>query len=63
MRLTKGAQEMTASWASSSGSMISSRRPVSRWMRRMNSAPFWARRQASVATRRIRRTLLRRSFC
>jgi exopolyphosphatase/guanosine-5'-triphosphate,3'-diphosphate pyrophosphatase len=34
--------------------------PVSRFTRSMNSAPLWARRQASVATERARRTLRRR---
>ena len=54
--LTKGAQEITASRASSSGAMISSASPVSRRTWRMKSLALRARRQASVATKRIRRT-------
>ncbi len=56
LALTSGAQETTASRASSSGSMISSGSSVSRWTRSMNSAALLARRQASVATSRMRRT-------
>jgi hypothetical protein len=54
--LTSGAQEITASRASSSGAMISSASPVSRRTCRMKSLALRARRQASVATSRIRRT-------
>ncbi len=64
---TSGAQDMTASRASSSGWMISSGSPVSRATRRRNSPAFVARRQASVATSRIRLTSccssLRRQIC
>ena len=60
---TSGAQEITARRASSSGWMISSVRPVSRLTCRMKSREFFARRHASVATSRIRLTLLRFSFC
>jgi hypothetical protein len=59
---TSGAQETTARRASSSGWMISSARPVSRLTSAMNSAALVARRQASVATRRIRSTRCLSSF-
>jgi hypothetical protein len=59
---TSGAQEMTASRASSSGGMISSARPVSRFTSSRKARAFVARRQASVATSRIRRTLCLRIF-
>ena len=60
---TSGAQEITASRASSSGWITSSIMPVSRRTWRMKSRAFLARRQASVVTSRIRLTLLRFSFC
>lgn len=59
---TRGAQEMTARRASSSGSMISSDRPVSRRTSRRNWAPLRARRHASVATSRMCVTSWRWSF-
>ena len=55
-------QPSTASRASSCAEMMSSRMPVSRRTRSMNSAPLLARRQASVATERARWTLRRLSL-
>ena len=54
---TSEAQPATASRASVSRETISSARPVSARTRSMNSAPFSAVRQASVAISRARRTL------
>ena len=53
---TRGAQEMTASRASSSGRITSSRSPVCRAASARKLLPFRARRQASVATSRTLRT-------
>ena len=55
-------QPSTASRASSCAEITSSRMPVSRRTRSMNSAPLLARRQASVATERARWTLRRLSL-
>ena len=49
---TSGAQEITASRASSSGRITSSRSPVSRAASARKWLPLRARRQASVATSR-----------
>ena len=60
---TSGAQEITARRASSSGLMISRSSPVSLRTRLRKFLPFDARRQASVATSRLRFTLCVFSFC
>ena len=54
---TRGAQEITASRASSSGRITSSRSPVSFAASARKWLPFRARRQASVATSRAFATL------